>query len=163
MLAAADGVDLLLGRFQHVARGGAALLHHGSDVGCGGGHLPHQRLVPHDLYILIDIGGGRRHLHQLQQIGAGGFGIGAVFLHFAGNRHAVHRLGVDEHVGDGLKDLPVLPQVEILRLQLIHHILDTIAVDQHGAQHRLLRLGGVGHAPHQQFVHHHTCLLQKPR
>ena len=52
-------------------------------------------------------------------------------------------------MGDGLKDLAVLPQVEVIRLELIHHILDAVAVDQHGAQHRLLRLGGMGHAPHQ--------------
>ena len=52
-------------------------------------------------------------------------------------------------MGDGLKDLAVLPEIEIPRLQLIHHILDAVAVNEHGAQNSLLRLGGVGHAPHQ--------------
>ncbi len=53
---------------------------------------------------------------------------------------------------DRLEDLPVGPQIEILGLQLIHHILDAVGIDEHGAQHRLLRLGRMGHGRRQQGV-----------
>src|SRR5699024_2589099 len=41
------------------------------------------------------------------------------------------------------------------RLELVHYILDTVRVDEHGPQGRLLRLQGVGHLPGQQLVHGH--------
>ena len=59
--------------------------------------------------------------------------------------------------------LTVLPQVEILRLQLIHHVFDARCVNEHRAQHRLLRLSGMGHSPQQQLVHLASlpCFLSK--
>ena len=58
--------------------------------------------------------------------------------------NAVDGLGVHEHGIDGLENLPVLAQVEVLGLELVHDVLDAVGVDEHGAQHRLLRLRGVG-------------------
>ena len=53
----------------------------------------------------------------------------------------------------GLKNLPVLIQVEIPGAQRPQKLRQAGRVDQAGAQHRLLRLGGPGHAPAKQFLH----------
>lgn len=150
--ATADGVDLLLGGLQHIAGGAAALLHHGGDAAGGLGHLAHERLVLHNADVLHDVSAGGGDLHQLQQIGTGIVVIQSVLLQLAGHGDAVDGLGVDEHMVDRLEDLPVGPQIEILGLQLVHHVLDAVGVDEHGAQHRLLRLRGMGHGRRQQGV-----------
>ena len=56
---------------------------------------------------------------------------------------------------DGLKDIAVGPQIKVLRLQLVHDVLDAVGVDEHGAQHRLLRLGRMRRLPQQQIVRSH--------
>ena len=87
-----------------------------------------------DGHILHDIGAGGGDLHQLGQIGAGGvFIVGACLPHLLADGDAVNGAGVGEHGIDRLKDLPVLPEVEIRRHQLIHYVLDAALVDEHGA------------------------------
>ena len=84
----------------------------------------------------------------------------APLLHFVQDCHWVNDLGEVEHGVDGLVNLPVLLEVKILRLQQTNDVGHTPAVDEHGAQNRLLRLQGVGRLPAQQFFlpSHHIRL-----
>ena len=80
-------------------------------------------------------------------------GVGkAAFLQLARHGDAVDGAGVDEHLVDGLEDLAVGTQVEVLRLELIHDILDAVRVDEHGAEHRLLRFRRMGHLVGQEGI-----------
>ncbi len=157
-LAPADSVDLLLRRLQDFGGLAHALLHHGGDLGSGLGHAPQQRLVPDDGRVLHHIGAGGGDLHQLGQIRTGGIlVVGARLLHLLTDGNAVDGFGIGEHGVDGLKNLPVLPEVKIRRPELVHHILDAIRVDEHGAQDSLLPLQRVGHLPQEKvFVCHLT-------
>ena len=113
-LAPADGVNLLLRRLQNFGGLAHALLHHGGDLGGGLGHAPQQRLVPDDGRVLHHVGAGGGDLHQLGQIGTGGvLVVGARLLHLLRDGNAVDGLGIGEHGVDGLKNLPVLPEVKI--------------------------------------------------
>ena len=113
-LAPADGVNLLLRRLQNFGGLAHALLHHGGDLGGGLGHAPHQGLVPDDGRVLHHVGAGGGDLHQLGQVGPGGLVVvGARLLHLVAHRDAVDGLGIGEHGVDGLKNLPVLPEVKI--------------------------------------------------
>ena len=155
-LAPADGIHLLLGGLQNIAGLAHALLDHGSDLRRRLGHPPQQRLVVDDGHVLHHVGAGGGDLHQLGQVRAGGvLVVGAVFPHLLAHRDAVDGAGIGEHGVDGLKNIPVLPEVEVRRPQLVHHVLDAALVDEHGAQHRLLPFQGVGHLPQQQvFIGH---------
>ena len=153
--APADGIDLLLRRLQNLGRLPGALLDHGGDVRRGGGHRPQQGLFPDDPDIFHDVGAGGGHLHQLDQIAPGVVGGQARPLHLSRHGNAVDGLGVDEHGIDGLENLPIPAQIEVLRLELIHHVLHAVGVDEHRAQHRLLRLRRVGHLANQQFIRGH--------
>ena len=163
-LAPADGVHLLLGGLQDVAGLAQALLHHGGDLRRRLGHAPEQSLVPDDGHILHDVGAGGRDLHQLGKVRAGGLVVvGTCLLHLLADGDAVDGPGVGEHGIDGLEDLPVLPQVEVRRPQLIHHVLHAVGIDQHGAEDGLLTFQAVGHLAEQQVFHCHKgsppCLV----
>ena len=153
--ALADGIDLLLRRGENFPGVAHPLLNHGRNVPGGLGHGAQQGLVPDDARILQHIGRGRGHLHKLQEVGPGILPVYPGFFHLPGHRHTVDGLGVDEHGINGLEDLPILPQVKILGLEPVHHILDAVRVNEHGPQHRLLRLRGMGHGTAQQLVHRH--------
>ena len=154
--APADGVDLLLRRLQGGLCLADALLDHAQDVPGGLGQPPQQGLVPDDGHVLHDVGAGGGDLHELDQVAPGGLRVvGAVFLHLLRHGDPVDGLGVAEHGVDGLEDVPVLLDIEVLRLELVHHVLDAVGVDEHGPQSGLLRLQGVGHLTGQQLVHGH--------
>ena len=73
-----------------------------------------------------------------------------------GNR--VNGLGEVEHGIDGLVDLPVLLQIEILRLDDTYHIGDAAAVNEDGAQNRLLCLQRLRLLLMKQFFIHNSVL-----
>ena len=135
--------------------GGGALLDHGGQVPRRLGDAPEEGLVLDDVHILPHVGGGGGDLHELEDIGPGGVLVkDAVQAHLVQHRHRVHRLGEGEHGVDGLVDVPVLPEVEVLGAQLLDDHRDAPGVDEHGAQHRLLGLHRVGHLPGQQLLVH---------
>ena len=138
-LTAAHGKHLLLGDLQNLRRLADALLHQRGDLTGSLCHAPQQRLIPHDGHIFHHVGAGGGDLHQLGQIGASRvFVIGARLLHLLTDGNAVDGLCIGEHGVDRFKDLPVLPQIKVRRAQFIHHVLDAIGIDEHGAEHGLL-------------------------
>ena len=152
--AAAHGIDLLLRRVQDARGSAAAVLHHGGDLAGSRVNRAHERLVAHDVGILHHVCGGRRYLHELNEIVSRGIlVVCAVFLHLARDSHPVDRLGVNEHAVDRLKDLAVLPQIKVVRTQLLHHVLNAVGVDKHRAEHRLLRFKRMRHLTVEQFLH----------
>ena len=78
----------------------------------------------------------------------------AQLLHLIQHRDRVDGLGVIEHGVDGLEDLTVLLEVEILRLYHTHHIGDAAAVDEDRAQNSLLRFYRLGRLLLKQFFIH---------
>ena len=159
-LALADGVDALLGGLQNVLAGVGALLNHGGQVAGGLSHPAQQGLVLENVDILPHIGRGGGDVHELEQIVPGVLLVVPVLLHVLQHGERVDGEGVVEHGVDGLIDLHVLLPVEVVRAQLVNDLRDTPGVDEHGAQHRLLRLVGVGQLLQQQLVfgwqgHHH--------
>ena len=152
--ALADGVDALLGGLQGLLGGGGALLHHAGDGTGGVRHTAQQGLVPDNADVLLHIGGGGGDEDELLDIVIGGvLVVDAVLLHLVQHGHRIHGLGVVEHGADALEDIPVLPQVEVLRLQGLHHGGDTALVDEHGAKHSLLGLHRVGGLAGEKLVH----------
>ena len=77
------------------------------------------------------------------------------------HRDRVNGEGVVEHGVDGLIDLHVLLQIKVLRAQLINDLRHTPRVNEHRAQHRLLRFYRMGQLLEQQFFitqsHSFTC------
>ena len=151
-LALTQGVNLLFRRFQNLRRCAHALVDRLRNLRRRCGQAPEQGLVPHDGGIPDGVGGGGCDLHELLDILRGGILPHPPLLHLVQDRHRVDDLGEIEHGVDGLVNLPVLLEVKILRLQEANHIGHTPAVDEHGAQNRLLCLQGVGRLATQQFL-----------
>ena len=118
------------------------------------GHLPQEGLVLDDADVFSHVGGGGGDEHQLTDIVVGGaLLVGAQLLELVQHSHRVDLLREIVHGGDGLKELPVLPEVKVLALEGLHHLVDALFVDEHGAQHGLFGLGGVGHLSGEKLVH----------
>ena len=96
-------------------------------------------------HVLGDIGGGGGDLHELEQVVAGGvLVVDPPQLHLVQHRHRVNGGGEAEHGVDGLINIPVGLQIEVLAGELLHHVGDAAGVDEHGPQDRLLSLDAVG-------------------
>ena len=52
---------------------------------------------------------------------------------------------VGEHGVNCLVNVPVELEIELVRAQFLHNLGDAAGVNQHGADDRLLRRGGVGY------------------
>ena len=153
--ALANGVDPLLGGLQHILGGARPLLDHGGQVPGSLGDAAEQGLVLDDGHILLHVGGGGGDLHELEDIVAGGVLIvDAVLPHVVQHGHRVDGQGKVEHGVDGLIDLPVLTEIEVLRLEGLDDLGHAPGVDEHGTQHALLGLHRVGHLPDKQFLVH---------
>ena len=114
----------------------------------------------HDRAILLDVGGGRRDLQQLGEIVVAAFlVVHAALFHFVEDGNGVDLLREVEHRIDGLVDLAVLPQVKILRLQHTDDVRYAALVDEHGAEHRLLRFQRLWRLPGKQFLIHTVHIL----
>ena len=147
-----DGVDPLLRRLQHVLAAVCALLDHSGHVPRRLGDAPQQGLVLDDGHVLPHVGRSGRGVHQLEDVVAGDIlVVDPVFPHVLQHRHRVDGEGEVEHGVNGLVDLPVLPDIEVLRPELLDHIRDTAGVDEHGAQHGLLRLHRMGELLKEQL------------
>ena len=143
--ALADGVDPLLGQIQHGLGGLPPLLHQGGELPGGLRDPAEEGLVLDDADVLLDVGGGGGDLHELEQVAAGGvFIVNTCELHLVQHRHRVNGGGEVEHGIDGLVDLPVGLEIEVLPGQGLHHVGDTAGVNEHGAQDGLFRLNAVG-------------------
>ena len=119
------------------------------------GDVPEEGLVPEDLHVLPHVGGGGGDLHELEDVGPGGVLVkDPVEAHLVQHGHRVDGLRQGEHGVDGLVDVPVLLEVEVVGPELFNDGRDAPGVDEHGAQHRLLRLGGVGELLDQKLVVH---------
>ena len=148
-----DGVDLLLGGLQNILGFPQALLNHAGDLPGSLGQGAEKRLVLDDLDVLHDIGAGRGDLHQLNQIIPGGLAvICAVFPHLLRHCNPVDGLGVAEHMVNCLKNIPVLFDIEILGPDLVHDLLDTVGVNEHGAQGGLFGIQAVRHLAGEDLV-----------
>ena len=143
--ALADGIDPLLRQIQHGLAGLSPLLDQGGEFPGGLRNAAEEGLVLDDADILLHIGRGGGDLHELEQVVPGGvLIIDPPLLHLVQHRHRVNGGGEVEHGVDGLVNLPVGFQVEILRVQGLNDIGDAPGVNEHGAQNRLLGLHTVG-------------------
>ena len=138
--ALANGVDPLFRRLQHVLAGLGALLDEDGELARRLRHPAQQGLVLEDADVLFDIGRGGGGVHELEQIASGGvLVVHPVLLHVLQHRHRVDGEGVVEHGVDGL-------------IELVDDLGHAPGVDEHGAQHRLLRLHRVGQLLEQQLL-----------
>ena len=62
-----------------------------------------------------------------------------------------------EHRVDGLENIAVLLQIELVRLQKRNHVRHAPLVNEHRAEHRLLRFQRLRHLTAEQLVHGHGC------
>ena len=159
-VAAAQGVNFLFRDLQHLLRSADALIDHVADLRGRGDECAQQRLVVDDGAVLLDVGGGRRDLEQLRQIIIAVLLIvHAALFHFIENGDRVDLFREVEHRIDGLIDLAVLPQIEILRLQHADDIRHAALINEHGAEHRLLRFQRLRRLPGKQFLIHTVHIL----
>ena len=153
--ALADGVDALLRCLQDLGGGARFGPHQLPQLPGGLPHPAQQGLVRHDVHVLQHVGGGGGDLHELAQVGHGVVVIGPRLLHPVHHRHRVDGLEAVEHGEHHVEQGAVLAQVKIVGPQPLHDGGDAPLVNEHGAQHRLLRHDGVGHLQFHQFLGGH--------
>ena len=151
--ALAQRVDAALGGLEHGVGLARALVDHLVDLVGGLAQTAQQRPVAHDGRVLEHVRRGGRDAHDLGQVLLAVVLIHAADLHLVQHRDRVDRLRVREHGVDRLVNAAVEREIELVRLQLFQHLRHAPGVDEHGADDRLLRRGGVGHLPAQQFIH----------
>ena len=141
----AEGVDALFCQVEDGLGRLAPLLDQGRQFPGRLGDAAQERLVLDDADVLGDIGGGGGDLHELEQVVAGGvLVVDPPQLHLVQHRPRVDGGGEAEHGVDGLINIPVGLQIEVLAGELLHHVGDAAGVDEHGPQDRLLSLDAVG-------------------
>ena len=142
----AEAVDLFFGGLEHLLRGADAFLDHVGDlIGCRA-QVPHERLVVDNCAVLLDVGGSGRNLQELGNVMIRvRLVIYAALFHLVEHGDGVNVLREVEHRIDRLEDLAVLLQVKFIRLQKRNDIRHAPLVNEHGAEHRLLRLERLRH------------------
>ena len=109
----------------------------------------------HDRAVLFNVGGGRRDLQKLRDIIiAALLVVHTALFHFIEYGNRVDLFREVEHRIDRLVDLAVLPEIEVVRLQHADYVRHAALVDQHGAEHRLLRFQCLRNLPLKQFFVH---------
>ena len=104
---------------------------------------------------MFNVGGGRRDLQKLRDIIiAALLVVHAALFHFIEYGNRVDLFREVEHRIDRLVDLAVLPEIEIVRLQHADHVGHAALVDEHRAEHGLLRLQGLRGLPLKQLLVH---------
>ena len=142
----AEAVDLFFGGLEHLLRGADALLYHGGDLIRRCAQVPHECLVVDNCAVLLDVGGGGRDLQELGNVMIRvRLVIHAALFHLIEHGDGVNVLREVEHRIDRLEDLAVLLQVKFIRLQKRNDIRHAPLVNEHGAEHRLLRLERLRH------------------
>ena len=131
-VAAAQGIDLLLRRLQHILRTARALINRVEDVRRSLRQTAEQGLIPHDLRILLDVRSRGRDLHELHDV----FGrillvIDAALAHFVEHGDGVDDLRIAEHLVDRLVDVAVGLQIEVVGAHHADDVIDAAAVNQH--------------------------------
>ena len=144
-----DVVDALLGKLGNAR--GIALPGNGVllNFAAGVGKLPQQALVAHDADVFRDVARAGRDVHELKQIGAAaGLVVVARARQLVEHGYRVDALRAVEHRINDLKDPLVLIGVEVVRAHLLDDLGDTVRIDQHRAEKRLLRGQVLRHLPH---------------
>ena len=144
-----DVVDTLLGKLSNAR--GIALPGNGVllDFASGVRQLPQQALVAHDAHIFRHVPRAGRDVHELKQIGAAaGLVVVARARQLVEHGYRVDALRAVEHRINDLKDPLVLIGVEVIRAHLLDDLRDTVRIDQHRAEKRLLRSQILRHLPH---------------
>ena len=109
----------------------------------------------HDRAVLLDVGCGRRDFQQLREIViAALLVVHAALFHFIEYGNGVDLFREVEHRIDRLVDLAVLPEIEIVRLQHTDDVRYAALVDQHRAEHGLLRFQCLRGLPLKQLLVH---------
>ena len=153
-----QGIDLPLRRFEHGVRLAGAFEDHIVDLVRRDVQVAQQRLVAHDCRVLEHVCRRRRNLHDLHQILLRGvLAVYAAHLHLLQHGDGVDALPVGEHGEDRVKNVAVRLNIKFVGLDLVDHIRDAGRVDQHRADDRLLRRGGVGRLSAKQLLHD-VCL-----
>ena len=109
------------------------------DLAGGADQVPEDRLALDDPGVLHGVDGGRRLVRELREIGPAAdlLQVLATFERL-GDRDEVDRLPPLEELEHRLVDRAVGLAIEVLRLEEFRDLDDRLAIDQDGAQHRLL-------------------------
>ena len=98
--------------------------------------------------ILLNVRSRRGNLHELHQVLRGTLlVVHTAFTHFIQHGYRVDDLRIAKHLIDRLVNIAVGLQIKVLRAHDAHHIADAAAVNEHGAEHGLLRLQRVRGLP----------------
>ena len=137
----ADREELRLGAIDRFLDLGRILVADPGDPPGGADQVAQDRLALDDPGVLLDVDGGRRLVRQARQVGATADGLELVLaLERLGDGDDVDRLAALEQVEDGGVDPAVGLPIEVGRPQELGDLDDRIAVDEDGAEHRLLGL-----------------------
>ena len=112
-----------------------------------------QRTVAHDGRVLQHVCRRWRDAHDLGHVALAVVLVDAAHAHLREHRHRVDRLAVGKHRVDRLVDVAVELDIKFIGFQPLQHIRHALGVDQQRADDRLLRRGGIGYLPAQQFIH----------
>ena len=149
----AQGIDPPLSGFQHGLRLAGAFIHHVVDLVGGFPQTAQQGPVTDNGGVFQHVCRRGRDAHHLRHVALIALLVHAPNLHLVQHGHRVDGLAVGEHGVDGLIDIPVELDIKLIGLQLFQHLGDTPGINEHGADHSLLRRGGVGRLSAKQLVH----------
>ena len=130
---------------QHFARQAASLVRFLGDVGGGLDQAPQQGLVPHDPGVILDVRGGRHHVDQGAEVlhPPGAIEVAALPQLLAQRDRIDHVAALGEGRHRPVQQAVGLP-VEHRVVEQLGGLEGRILVEQHGAEHGLLRLAAPG-------------------
>ena len=141
----ADREQLRLGAIDRLLDLRRVLVADPGDLAGRPDQVPQDRLALDDPGVLDGVDGGRRLVRQAREVGPAADRLELVApLERLGDGDDVDRLAALEQVEDGRVDPPVRLAVEVLGAEELGDLDDRVAVDEDGAEHRLLGLETLG-------------------
>ena len=125
-----QSIDLLFRVFQNLSRCTQLLIHSFRYIRSSICQPPEHCFFPDDIGIPLRIGGGRRDLHQLQNIAFGIILIMSQFFHLIQHGNRIDGLREIKHRVDRFIDLTVLLEIKILRTNNADHIVQASGIDK---------------------------------
>ncbi len=151
--ALADGVNFLL---RQLGDGSGALLFvagHIKNLVADLLQIPKHPFFADNSSVFSHIGGGGRHIHELDKVIPVRFVFITQNLHLVQNGHWVNFLAGGEHTADGVKNRPIGVDIKIVGPQQLYHRSHAGWVKKSRADYRLLGLHAVGRLAGKQFIH----------
>ncbi len=149
-----DLKDLPLGVVKQLKRIGTGLVGLAHQIGHGFDHLTEERFLRNDAGVIFDIGRRGDFGGELRQVVAAPNIVELLApFQFVGERDKVHGVALLKQVEHSDIDFFVFAAIERIGGKHLNGFWDRLALKEHGPQHRLFNLGGLGRYASGFLVH----------